>query len=141
MSGAAISALRCSNISDLQQTPPLLIVAALRGACPACDAPTLFSGIVRFAPACPKCAADFERYNVGDGAASFLIFIIGAVILGLAMWVELRWAPPWWVHALLWGPLTLGMTLGLLRLAKSLLITLEYRQNAAQARSEAQEPQ
>jgi uncharacterized protein (DUF983 family) len=88
---------------------------------------------------CPKCGTDFECYNVGDGAASFLIFIIGAVILGLAMWVELRWSPAWWVHVLLWGPLSLGLTLALLRLAKALLLTVEYRHKAAQARHDSQD--
>ena len=62
--------------------------------------------------------------------------IVGAIILGLALWLELSMSPPIWVHALLWVPLATVLTLGLLRLAKAMLIAMEYRHEAAAARSE-----
>jgi len=122
----------------LTDTPaaPDLLLNALRGGCPRCGRPGLFSGVVAFAPACRHCGLDFTGFNVGDGAASFLIFIVGAIILGLALWLELTYAPPIWVHALLWVPLATLLTLGLLRIAKAALIGLEYRHKAAAARSD-----
>ena len=36
-------------------------------------------------------------------------------------------SPPWWVHVLLWVPLTAVLTIGLLRLGKGLLLALEYQ--------------
>ena len=66
-------------------------------------------------------------FNVGDGAASFLILIVGAIVTVLALWLELSREPPWWVHVILWLPLTVGLSLGLLRVAKGLLLALEYR--------------
>ena len=116
--------------------PPPLLGAALRGACPRCGAPTLFAGIIAFAPRCPRCGLDFSRFNVGDGAAPFLIFLVGAIVVGLAMWLELSRSPPWWVHVLLWVPLTIILTAVLLRVAKALLITLEYRNAAGEGRRE-----
>ena len=115
--------------------PPALLGAALRGACPQCGAPTLFGGIVAFAPRCSRCGLDFARFNVGDGAAPFLIFLVGAIVVGLAMWLELSRSPPWWVHVLLWLPLTVLLTGLLLRIAKALLATLEYRHTAGEGRS------
>lgn len=115
---------------------PDLLVTALTGGCPCCGKPGLFSGIVAFAPRCQHCGLDFASFNVGDGAASFLIFVVGAVILGLALWLELTYAPPFWVHALLWVPLATLLTLGLLRIAKGVLIGLEYRHQAVAARSD-----
>jgi uncharacterized protein (DUF983 family) len=106
----------------------------LRGACPRCGARTLFSGLVTFAPRCRACGLDFAKFNVGDGAAAFLIFFVGVIVIGLAMWLELSRSPPWWVHALLWGPLSLVLTLLFLRYAKTLLLTLEYRHDAAEGR-------
>jgi uncharacterized protein (DUF983 family) len=120
------------------ETPtPDLLLTALRGGCPRCGTSGLFSGVVTFAPRCRHCGLDFASFNVGDGAASFLIFIVGGIILGLALWLELSMSPPIWLHALLWVPLATLLTLGLLRLAKAMLIAMEYRHEAAAALSEA----
>ena len=48
--------------------------------------------------------------------------------------VEFLWRPPYWVHALLWLPLILLVTLGLLRPAKGLLIALQYHHKAEEGR-------
>jgi len=110
------------------------LTAALRGLCPRCGARTLFAGLATFAPRCRACGLDFEAFNVGDGPAAFLIFIVGGLVVGLAIAVELGLSPPWWVHVLLWLPLTAILTIGLLRLAKGLLLALEYRNKAGEGR-------
>jgi uncharacterized protein (DUF983 family) len=112
---------------------------ALRGLCPRCGARTLFAGIVRFAARCRACGLDFAAFNVGDGPAAFLIFIVGGIVTALAIMVELRLSPPWWVHGLLWLPLTAALTIGMLRLGKGLLLALEYRHRAAEGRLKADE--
>lgn len=94
----------------------------------------MFKGIIAFAPSCSICGLDFSAFNVGDGAASFLILIVGAIVTGLAMWLELSVSPPWYVHAALWLPLTLLLSLGLMRAAKALLLALEFRHNAREGR-------
>ena len=107
---------------------------ALRGLCPRCGARALFAGVASFAPKCRACGLDFAGFNVGDGPAAFLIFIVGGLITGLAIWVELAFEPPFWVHILLWFPLTALLVVGLLRLAKGLLLALEYRNRAREGR-------
>jgi uncharacterized protein (DUF983 family) len=107
---------------------------ALAGRCPRCGKGRLFAGVISFAGRCDTCELDYTAFNVGDGAASFLILIIGAIVTGLAMWLELSVSPPWYVHAALWLPLTLVLTIGLLRIAKGLLLGLEYRHSARQGR-------
>jgi uncharacterized protein (DUF983 family) len=73
-------------------------------------------------------------FNVGDGPAAFLTMIIGAVVVILAVWLQLSVGPPWWVHVLLWVPLTtLGVVLGL-RLAKAALLQSEFRNRAGEGR-------
>jgi len=113
--------------------PPHPIKAALRGLCPRCGAQRLFASYLRFADRCPACGLDFRGFNVGDGAAAFLIMIVGALVSLIAIIVELRWSPPLWLHVLLWAPLTLLLTVGLLRIAKGLLLALEYRNAAREA--------
>lgn len=114
--------------------PPPPAAAALRGLCPRCGEKTLFQGLVTFAPKCRACGLDFSAFNVGDGPAAFLILIVGALITGLAVALELAAEPPFWVHLLLWPVLTLAAVLGLLRLAKGALLALEYRNSAREGR-------
>ena len=106
----------------------------LAGACPACDKGRLFAGPVRLANRCNLCGLDFSQFNVGDGPAAFLIFGIGGLITALAIWLELAAEPPFWVHVLLWLPLTVVAVVGALRVSKGLLLALEYRHRAREGR-------
>lgn len=115
---------------------PAIREAALFGLCPRCGSKTLFAGWARFAERCGVCGLDFSRFNVGDGPAAFLILIVGTIAVGLAIWVQLAFEPPWWVHVLLWLPLIVGGTLAGLRLAKAWLLASEYRRGAAEHRHE-----
>ena len=116
---------------DSEISPGLV---ALRGLCPRCGAKTLFGGIASFTPACRACSLDFAGFNVGDGPAAFLIFIVGGLVTGLAIWLELAAEPPFWVHIVLWFPLTVLLVVGLLRLSKAFLLALEYRHRAREGR-------
>ena len=94
----------------------------------------MFKGIVGFAPKCRACGLDLAAFNVDDGPAAFLILIIGALITALAIALELSVEPAWWVHILIWPPLTLAAVLASLRLAKAALLALEYRSGAREGR-------
>lgn len=90
--------------------------------------------MIRFVPRCSNCGLDFQAFNVGDGAATFIILIVGAIVTGGAMWLELSRSPPWYIHVMLWLPLTLLLSLVLMRVAKSLLLALEFRHDARPGR-------
>ncbi len=115
---------------------PGLAEAALFGLCPRCGARTLFAGAVRFSDRCGACGLDFARFNVGDGPAAFLTLIVGAIVVVMAISVQLAAEPPWWVHVLLWTPLTVGLVIGGLRLAKAALLAREYAARAEEHRSD-----
>lgn len=110
--------------------------AALFGCCPRCGARTLFAGVARFAPRCRACGLDFSSFNVGDGPAAFLTLIIGTLVVILAVWLQLAAEPAWWVHVILWLPLTVGSVIGGLRVTKAALLWSEYRQRAGEHRHE-----
>jgi uncharacterized protein (DUF983 family) len=110
-----------------------LVAAALRGDCPRCGERTLFAGPVAFAPECRACGLDFASFNVGDGPAAFLILIVGAILTGSAIAVELAYQPPWYVH-LVWIPVGIALTVGGLRLAKALLIAREHATGTGERR-------
>jgi len=107
--------------------------AALAGNCPRCGAHTLFANWVRFADRCRSCGLDFSDFNVGDGPAAFLIFIVGAVVVVAALVVDGAFSPPWWVH-LVWIPVTAALTIGGLRVSKAWLLAQEYRHRAREGR-------
>ena len=113
---------------------PGIASAALFGLCPMCGARSLFDGPTKFAPRCRACGLDFARFNVGDGPAAFLTLIVGALITGLAIWLELSWQPPFWVHVLLWVPLTLLAVIWGLRAGKGALLAAEFQRKAGEGR-------
>ena len=107
---------------------------ALAGKCPACDQGSLFSGFLKLADFCAKCGADFRELDPGDGPAVFAILIVGAVGLLAALALEFSVHPPLWVHAIVLGPFILFFALGLLRLIKSILASVQFRNDAREGR-------
>jgi uncharacterized protein (DUF983 family) len=64
----------------------------------------------------------------------FVILLAGLLVVAAALFVEIAYQPPFWVHAALWGPMILIVTLAPLRLLKGLLIALQYHHKAAEGR-------
>lgn len=110
--------------------------AALKGRCPRCGQGQLFGGPLTLSlrPRCGRCGLDYAFIDTGDGPAVFAILILGFLVLGGALLVEFGIGPPLWVHVLLWGPITLVLAFGLLRLLKSTLIALQFKYRAGEGR-------
>jgi uncharacterized protein (DUF983 family) len=118
---------------------PGRVPAAHFGLCPRCGARTLFAGgpwgLAKFADRCPACGLDFTTFNVGDGPAAFLTLIIGGLITALAIGLELAAHPPFWLHALLWIPLTGAAVVWGLRAGKGALLAAEYQRRAGEGQA------
>jgi uncharacterized protein (DUF983 family) len=110
--------------------------AALLGRCPRCAKGRLFRGYLNVAPRCDACGLDYAMFDPGDGPAVFAILIVGAIVAGSALFVEVRYQPPYWVHAVLWIPLILILSFATLRFVKSLLLVLQYKHRAGEGRLE-----
>jgi uncharacterized protein (DUF983 family) len=110
------------------------ILTGLAGRCPGCGQGKLFSGFLGLRKQCDRCGLDYAFADAGDGPAIFVILFSGFVVVGAALIVEVVYQPPFWLHALLWGPLILIVTLLPLRLIKGLLIALQYHHRAAEGR-------
>lgn len=115
---------------------PSSIETGLRGCCPRCGKGRLYEGFLTLAPGCPDCGLDYGFADAGDGPAVFIMMIAGFIVVGLVLWVEFTWSPPYWVHALLWIPLTLALTVGLLRPLKGWLVAQQFRHRAEEGRLE-----
>jgi uncharacterized protein (DUF983 family) len=113
---------------------PSPFVTGLSGRCPRCGKGKLFDGFLAVRQSCEACGLDYSFADAGDGPAVFVMFIAGFIVVGAALVVEIKYAPPLWVHAVLWIPLILLVTLAPLRLIKGLLIALQYHHDAAEGR-------
>jgi uncharacterized protein (DUF983 family) len=119
------------------QTLPTVVQSAMRGLackCPRCGKGKLYSGFLTLRPACEACGLDYTFIDSGDGPAVFIIMIAGAIVVAAALIVEVKYQPPFWLHAVLWLPLILVTTLWPLRAMKSLLIALQFHHKAAEGR-------
>jgi len=83
---------------------------------------------------CEVCGLDYGFADAGDGPAVFIMFFAGFIVVGAALLTEVLYKPPYWVHAVLWLPLILLVTLGPLRPMKGLMIALQYHHKAAEGR-------
>ncbi|MEC9347018.1 MAG: DUF983 domain-containing protein [Pseudomonadota bacterium] len=116
-------------MSDIYVSP---FRAGLACRCPRCGEGKLYAGFLEVGKGCDSCGLDYARVDSGDGPAVFVILILGAIIVGLALVLEVNAEPPLWVHAVLWGPLTIIGAMVLLRPFKALLIALQFRNRATQ---------
>jgi len=110
------------------------IAAGLSCACPRCGRGKLFYGFLKLAPRCEACGLDYGFADSGDGPAVFIMLLAGFIVVGAALVVEALYHPPYWVHAVLWLPLIVIVTLGPLRPMKGLMIALQYHHKAAEGR-------
>jgi|SRR5215467_4515468 uncharacterized protein (DUF983 family) len=121
---------------DREPANKLPIGLGLRGRCPRCGQGRLFQGFLSLRSACDHCGLDYGFADAGDGPAVFVILIGGFIVVFAALMTEVFFQPPYWVHAALWLPLILIVTLAPLRLIKGLLIALQYHHKAAEGRLE-----
>ncbi len=104
--------------------------------CPNCGKGALFKGFLKVVDACAVCGFDFTRLNTGDGAAIFIMQIAGGLVVFGALFVQIAYDPPIWVMLIVALPLVVGLSLGLMRPGKGVMIALQMRNRAGQARND-----
>jgi uncharacterized protein (DUF983 family) len=97
------------------------------GRCPRCGSGPLFSGLLTVRESCDACGLDLRAHDSGDGPAMAGIFIVGALVVIAALVVDVKYQPPLWLHAVLWPAVILVLSLVVMRIAKGLLVALQYR--------------
>ncbi len=108
----------------------------LRGRCPRCGEGHLFKGFLTLRPSCEACGLDYTHFDSADGPAFFVMSIVGLIVVGLALWLEITYEPPIWVHATVALTLSVGLSLILVRPLKGLLVALQFSNRAEEGRFE-----
>lgn len=116
----------------MTQTPPSPYVAGVLARCPNCGKGKLYNGFLRFAPSCSECGISFAKADVGDGAAVFTMFIVGALVVPLAFILQFAFHWEFLPNLLLTSLVTIVLSLGLLAPIKALLFTLQFKHKAAE---------
>lgn len=96
------------------------------GRCPHCGEGKLFRAFVKPVDKCEVCGEDLHHHRSDDLPAYLVIVVVGHVILGGFLAVEMTLTWSMWQHIALWGPLTLIMSLGLLQPIKGAVIGLQW---------------
>ena len=106
-----------------------LILNALKCTCPQCNKGRLFKSryTLDVVENCPECGLKLGQHDSADGPAVFLIFVLGFLLVPLALFVEVVFEPTLLTHGIIWTIVTLVLTVGLLKPLKSFVIYLQYR--------------
>jgi uncharacterized protein (DUF983 family) len=86
----------------------------------------LFRAFLKVADTCPVCHEELHHHRADDAPAYFVIVIVGHIVVPLVLLVETEIAPPYWVHAAIWLPLTIGLAAGLLQPIKGAIIGWQW---------------
>ena len=108
--------------------------AGLVGVCPRCGKASMFQGLLKLADKCPACGLDYSFADAGDAPAIFVMSLLGFIVLGIAVYIEIVYQPPYWVHAAVVIPVAAILTPLLLRPTKSLMIAMQYFTKAEEGR-------
>jgi len=123
-------------MAEPQPSLPSPYATGLAGRCPRCGEGALFDGFLKLKPRCSVCGLDYKFADSADGPAVFIMLIAGFVVLGAALYVEIAYEPPIWLHLVIWLPLAIAICLALLRPMKGLAVALQYVNKAEEGRRE-----
>ena len=97
-----------------------------RGRCPNCGEGALFRGYLQVVDRCGSCGEDLHHQRADDAPAYLTILVVGHVMLPMVLGVEEFFAPPIWVHLVLWGTLLPLACLALLRPIKGAVVGMQW---------------
>ena len=116
-------------ISYAERAPRHLMRAmwrGFRGCCPNCGRGKLFRAFLKVVDRCEVCGSELFHQRADDAPPYFVILITGHIVVPLALIVETELGPPLWVHAVIWGPLTLALALALLQPVKGAIVGWQW---------------
>jgi len=103
------------------------VSTGLQCRCPRCGQGGLFAGYLTLVEKCAVCGLDLRASDSGDGPAFFVMFIVLIVIVPLVFLVWALFEPPVWIHMVLWPVVIFGLSLGMLRPAKGIMVALQFK--------------
>lgn len=94
--------------------------------CPNCGEGSLFSSFVKTHDHCSHCGEAFHHHRADDLPAYLVILIVGHIVVGAFMGVEATSSLSLWQHLAIWIPVTVIMSLAMLRPIKGAVVGLQW---------------
>jgi uncharacterized protein (DUF983 family) len=94
--------------------------------CPCCGVGQVMSSFMKVTDHCGHCATELHHHRADDLPPYLTIMIVGHIVVPLLLLVEKVWRPDLWIHAMIWLPLTLVMTLWLMPRVKGAVVGLQW---------------
>jgi uncharacterized protein (DUF983 family) len=94
--------------------------------CPNCGEGAMFGAYLKVNNACPHCGEELHHHRADDAPPYFTMLIVGHVIVGSVLAVEMAFAPPMWLQMIAWPILAVALCLLLLPCIKGTLVALQW---------------
>ena len=127
---------------DTRRVWPVLspFATGIRGRCPRCGRGRLFESFLTLAPECEVCGLNYAFADPADGPAFFVICFACVPAVLFAVWLEVAYEVPYWVHLVTSLPVLLLTCIPPLRPLKGWLIASQYVYKAEEGRLETTRP-
>lgn len=102
------------------------IKRGFRGLCPACGEGRMFRALLKTEDKCTGCGEELHHHRADDLPAYLNIVLVGHIVVPLVLAVEVAYAPPYWLHAALWIPLTLLLAFALMNPIKGIVVAWQW---------------
>ena len=86
----------------------------------------MFRAFLKAADCCSVCGEELHHHRADDAPAYFVIFIVGHIVVPLALAIELAYRPAYWIQFAFWLPATVVLALLLLQPVKGAIIGLQW---------------
>lgn len=87
----------------------------------------LFRKFLKVNDTCSQCGEAYHHHRADDLPAYIVMSIVGHVVVSFLMIAETVFAPAYWIHAAIWFPVTIAMSLGLLQPVKGSVVALQWK--------------
>lgn len=121
-----------STSESWPKLPP--IQTGIRGRCPRCGEGSIFDGFLKLKSGCTHCGLDYSFADPADGPAFFVICFGCVPAVAFAIWLEIAFTAPYWVHLVTTLPLILLTCIPILRPLKGWLVASQYFYKAEEGR-------
>lgn len=94
--------------------------------CPHCGEGKLFASFLKPVDRCAACGEEMFHHRADDLPAYLVVVIVGHIVVGAFMGVEATSTLSTWQHLAIWVPLTIALSVGLLRPVKGAVVGLQW---------------
>lgn len=96
----------------------------------------MFKSFLKLNDTCPNCQLDYRFASPDDGPAFFSLCIVALPLTFFAVWLQLAFSPPFWVHMVTSLPLMIAGCILPLRPIKGWLVASQYVNKALESGTE-----